>query len=273
MDIKSKLEDWINKTGYPLELKTESILFESDYNIINSHIYHDTENSIYRELDLFATKYWGSDNKLGFNFNLIIECKKSTKPFLLLTKNSSKLDNFSLGEIYGIDDIMSRIMLSGSPRTISLPEKTGYGFKLIQGFTTSDETIYKAINTIIKSYNYYQENENENETYNKEENLHSIGIPLLIIDAPFFSLYIDKNSGVVINDIECGILRVKTHLSRFEHEPVPIIIIQNESIIKLLKSIDEFGESFYKYLISNPEYNINNIDNLEIELVEKKNKD
>jgi len=273
MEMKKKLIDWINKTGYPLELFTESLLYKSDYKIINSHIYHDDENKIYRELDLFASKNWSNDNnKVYFDFHLLVECKKSTKPFLLLRNNSIDSDCFSFGEIYGMDDSMSMIFLTGSPKKISMPEKTDYGFKLIQGFSSSDETIHKAINTIIKSYNHFQEKEKEYENdYYKTDNVHSIGIPLLIIDAPFFSMSLNEDSIMELHEIECGILRHISHLNRFEHDPFPIIIVRKDSINTLLKSIDEFGKSFFNYLLSNPRYNINNIDNLEIKLVDKNN--
>lgn len=265
MGINEKLIEWVNKTGYPLEIFTESILNQYDYKIINSEIYHDKENNISRELDLFATKSWNiNDYKINLDIHLLVECKKSTKPFLLLKNNSIKEKNLSLGEIYGSDDLLSMIFLTGSPKEIDMPEKFESGFKLIQAFNTSDETIHKAVNTLLKSFNHFisKEKEYEDEFY-KKDNVHSIGLPILIIDAPFYAMQLNQKSELEINEIQTGILKHRSHLNRFEHDSFPIAIVTKDKVGDFAKSIDAFGDLFFNYLVANPDYNI---DNLEIKI-------
>jgi len=264
------LIDWVNKTGYPLEIFTESILHKYNYRIINSEIYHDKENNLFRELDLFATRNWHTnDRDIILDIQLLIECKKSDKPFVLLKNNSIEDENLSLGQIYGSDDLISMIFLSGSPKNINMPDKFESGFKLIQGFSTSDETVHKAINTLLKSFDHFMtiEKENENDYYRKE-NVHSIGIPILIIDAPLYALRLNPDLELEIYEIESGILEHRSHLNRFEHDSFPIPIIVKDKIADFIVSIENYGDSFFKYLVSNPKFNINNLENLKIGIVE-----
>ncbi|MCW3789701.1 hypothetical protein [Plebeiibacterium sediminum] len=267
MGIDERLIEWINKTGYPLEIFTESVLSKYDYKIINSEIYQDKENNISRELDLFASKSWDiEDFKVNLDIHLLIECKKSTKPFLLLKNNSIKEEKLSLGEIYGSNDLLSMIFLTGSPTEIDVPGKFESGFKLIQAFNTSDETIHKAVNTLLKSFNHFISKEKEYEDDYKTDNVHSIVLPILIIDAPFYALGLNKDSELEINEIETGILKHRSHLNRFENDTFPITIITKNKVEDFAKSINIFGELFFKYLVENPDYNINNLQNLEIKV-------
>lgn len=266
MEIKEKLIDWINKTGYPLEIYTESELDKFDFRVTSSEIYQDLENKIFRELDLFATRSWDiNDYSINLDIHLLIECKKSEKPFILLQNKSNKHENLSLGEIYGSDDSISLIFLTGSPKVIETPNKFETGFKLIQGFSTSDETIHKAVNTLLKSFNHFiiKEKEYENDYY-KKENVHSIGIPVLIVDAPLFAMQMNEESEIEIKEIKTAILKQRSHLSRFENDSFPIPILTKDKISEIINSVEKFGDSFFQYLVSNPKFNINNLHNLRI---------
>lgn len=268
-NMKSKLKEWISKTGYPLEIFTESILVNNDYKVVNSYIYSDSENSILRELDLFATKNW-TNNYIHLDINLIIECKKSTKPFVLLKNQSIKPRGFSLGDIYGSDDLFFPIFLSGCPKHIDMPANSENGFRLVQGFTDTDETIYKAVNTLLKSFNSLMKEEDALIQDYIQDNVHSFNIPVLAIDAPFFSLQLKKDLEFELIEIESGILHQMSHLNRFENYPFPLPIIKKEQLDIFLKSINEFGALLFGYLVENKEYNINNITNLTLEQIRKK---
>ena len=52
--MKNKIIEWLNKTGYPLELNAESVLTEKGFRVFNSHYYIDPEKKIAREIDLLV---------------------------------------------------------------------------------------------------------------------------------------------------------------------------------------------------------------------------
>jgi hypothetical protein len=242
MELSNKLIDWINKTGYPLEIFAESLLARKDFKVINSHIYHDDENNIFRELDLFAIRTWNNNNcSIYLEINLLIECKKSTKPFILINNHSLKPDSYSLGALYGTDDLLNYLFLSGSPKNIPMPENYENGTKLIQGFVDNDETIYKAMNTLIKSFNFTIKRENEFEEDYKKDNVHSICIPILLIDAPFYALQLNQMLEIELSEIESGIIEYLSHLNRYQLCPFPIPVIRKNQMSLFIESIEQFG--------------------------------
>lgn len=269
-EMEKKLIEWFNKTGYPFELWTESILSKYDFNSVNSSLYKDQENDIFREIDLVSTRSWGSeDGQTVFTIKLIIECKKSDKPFVLLCNKEQKKCEIQLGEYYGIDDPISRMLFNNNSKSIELPKKSSYGFKLTQGFVKGDETSHKAINTLIKSLNEHLNNDKEYLGYYIESNQHSITIPLLLIDSPFFELKLSNDNELKTERINSGIVSTITHLSRFYPENFLVPIITKESFGNFLKTLEIIGKKNLKHLIENPLCNLRNYEKTKIVLVDK----
>lgn len=258
--MKSKLKEWLEKTGYPLEIRGEKILSDYEFDIINSHLYKDSEKNIYRELDLWASKYFKYEG-IQLTINLLIECKKSEKPFILINTNDKKKSSFSFGEyIMGFENPNVGVLLNNPDTDILLPPKSSSGFKLIQGFTNSDETIHKATNTLLKSFDFWLQEETVFLKSYVEENHQQIVFPLLLIDAPFFELKIDEDSELQLNEIDSGILEYRTHLlDKNVYEPIPIPIIRVEKLHLLIETLISYGKNTLSFLERNP---LNQIENL-----------
>lgn len=268
--MEKKLIEWFNKTGFPFELWTESILSKFDFNSVNSSLYKDQESEIFREIDLVSNRSWESeDGKTIFTIKLIIECKKSVNPFVLLCNREQKSCEIHLGGYYGIDDPISRMLFNNNSQSIELPKKSSYGFKLTQGFVNGDETCHKAINTLVKSLNEHLNSDKELLEYYIENNQHSITIPLLLIDSPFFELKLDSDNELKTERINSGILSTITHLSRFYPEDFPIPIITKESFENFLQTLEIIGKRNLDHLIENPLCNLKNYEKTKIILVDK----
>lgn len=267
--MEKKLSEWLNKTGYPFELWTESILSKYDFKSVNSSIYKDQENDVFREIDLVSSRSWeNEDGKTVFTINLIIECKKSDKPFVLLCTKEQGRCKIPIGKYYGIDDPISRIFINNNFSLIELPEKSSFGFKLTQGFVNGDETCHKAINTLVKSYYEHLNNENDFLECYIEDNLHLITIPLLLIDAPFFEVRLDNDNELKIERINSGILSTVTHLSKYYPEKFPVPIITKNSFESFLLTLELFGKRNIDHLVDNPLCNLKNYKKTEIKIVD-----
>lgn len=268
--MQKKLIEWFNKTGYPFELWAESILSKYDFNSVNSSLYKDQENEIFREIDLVSNRSWESeDGETVFTIKLLIECKKSEKPFVLLRNKEQNKCAIELGDYYGTHDPISRILLNNSSTSIELPARSSYGFKLIQGFVSGDETCHKAINTLVKSFNDHLKNDKEFLEYYIDSNQHLITIPLLLIDSPFFELKLGDDNQLQIERINSGIISTITHLSRFYPEDFILPIITKESFEDFLKTLEKIGKRNLDHLIENPLCNLKNHETTGIVLVDK----
>jgi hypothetical protein len=260
--MEKNLIEWFNKTGYPLELFAESILSKFEYITTSSAMYKDRENKIFRELDLEATKGWStSEDKIELLVNLLIECKSTKKPFILLkNKIPKKNKRLSIGSYIEFGHPNCFLATSSPNHILDLPNRSSSGFKLIQGFTDSDETIHKAVNTLTKSYiDFLKREEDLLEDY-KNSNTLSITFPILLIDAPFFELKIDENNEIKLDVIDSGVLHSLTHSRKPFLEEFPIAIIRKESFGDFLKNIEDFGLKNLQFLINNPDMQAKNYD-------------
>lgn len=68
----AKLDEAINKTGFPTEYNVQQKLIVHGWKVISNRYYIDDQKKIEREIDLLATKN---------GINLIISCKKSDTEF------------------------------------------------------------------------------------------------------------------------------------------------------------------------------------------------
>ena len=268
--MEKKLLEWFNKTGYPLELWTESILSKYKFQTVNSALYKDEENDIFREIDLTASRAWyKSDKDPSISINLIIECKKSDKPFVLLSNKNQEIPKANFNNYYGTKDFVTRILFGNNSTSIDLPGKSSNGFKLTQGFVKGDETCHKAINTIIKSFIDYLKNEEENLEFFVEHNDHSLTLPILLIDAPFYELRTDENEKLQIEKIDSGVISSITHLSKFYPDSFPIPIITKDSFEEFIKGIEKSGAGILSHLIKNPMCTFKNIENSKLVLTDR----
>lgn len=85
--MKEKIRDWLNKQGYPLELKIASALQKESLFPTLANYYLDPTSNKSREIDIIG----GRNHVTGFlNIELVIECKRSAeRPWLVLSAENS----------------------------------------------------------------------------------------------------------------------------------------------------------------------------------------
>lgn len=269
MLMKDKIVEWLKKTGYPLELYGEFILNELGFFIVNSHLYVDTEKQISRELDLLAC-YRKEENNVNLSLNLLIECKKTDKPLILLaTSEKVSKNSISFGEFISISNPHMRALIGSAELSLEMPGKSGYGFKIIQAFTDGDELIHKASNTLFKSLLDFN---NESQEYLEiyiENNEYRLGMPILLIDAPLVELKLNESKEMEIHQIDSCILEYKNPLNTME-DTFFIPIIKKEFFKEFCSNLENISTSIIQNLSNKPLQQIKNYNRTEIKLVKKK---
>jgi len=247
--LENKLLEWLKKTGYPLELYGESILSESEFKIINSYLYNDMDTNISRELDLLASLYLHKDD-MDLEMTLLIECKKSDKPLILLGNKLNKSNKISLGEYLYISNPNSRIIWN-LKTDIILPGKSAVGFKIIQGFTDGDEFIHKAANTLFKSFYDFTKNTVDNIEYDIQSNKHTIAIPILLIDAPLLQLSLNETNELELEHLDSCILEFRNPSDELE-DVFSIPIITKKYFKEFILLYKDLSYAISDNLINNP---------------------
>jgi len=86
---EEKILSDLERSGYPLEINATSILESNGWNVINQEGYFDLESNKWRTIDIIATKNIALPSLSAYerlHISLIIECKKSDKPWVFLGK-------------------------------------------------------------------------------------------------------------------------------------------------------------------------------------------
>lgn len=213
--MENKIIEWLEKSGYPLELSAIEILRKYHYSPYSSGLYQDYETQKIREIDIIANNTFDQDG-VHIEFKLIIECKKSSKPFIILAQNDNT--TFIDKVFYNIE--VDHPIAHSALETASNLRKNKFknhfkwtkypiGFKMVQGLTDSDDMIYTAVNAVSKSYKYFYEFEKKIYDVNVKDNYYSLAIPILLIDAPLYKSSLSKTNGIQIEKLDVAFITVK----------------------------------------------------------------
>ena len=94
MDIfENKIKKDIEKSGLPLEIDVNYILNQKGWNVRNQVSFFDQTENKHRPIDIMASKLIEvkSPGLDRLNVTLIIECKKSVKPWVFYTVPKGEL--------------------------------------------------------------------------------------------------------------------------------------------------------------------------------------
>jgi hypothetical protein len=81
MTARSKVHEWLEKTGFPLEMSAAAAFRRAGFFVRQSSTYPDPQTEKGREIDVLASD---SDFLGDFETSFVIECKASKKPWVVL---------------------------------------------------------------------------------------------------------------------------------------------------------------------------------------------
>jgi len=250
VNFSSKVVDWLNSQGYPLEMSVASAFKQHGFYTRISDFYDDFETSSPREIDVTAQLSFNTKDKTWFQVSCHIECKSTRdKPWLLFISDvtgdelgslfeyviSSKAYTLFLAQKSGLGkNIESKLNIDYLP--IFSAKKIGYG--VAQAFSSGQDVPFKATMSAIKSavsrvHKFSGENSN------------SIAFPVIVTEGKLFECYLEPNGQIRINETNSGLL-----LSKFPNplhtSPIVSIVTKNslpDFIIELMATIDILKKS------------------------------
>jgi hypothetical protein len=214
--LVQSISEWLDDGGYPLELYAVKTLRELGFYCYKSPFFTDNESKKPREIDIIAEIYTNKEKKHFLTFRLVIECKKSANPFVVLCDKQDEkalLENVLFGNLWvgSRDDMFVAapfIMAEGRSfsnlfPTPCLNQPTRLGYTLVQAHHKNDSNIYAEVYKLAKAYYYeiqkwknYREKEIKNapnKTSRKEMIRHFYShIAVLVVDAPLVEVYLDE---------------------------------------------------------------------------------
>lgn len=211
--LEHKIEDWLNKNGYPLEMQVAKAFRDNGFTVVQSDYYEDPKTDNYREIDVCASALTLLDDKPTLmQIQYVIECKLSRdKPWVLFASEFDKgkysqMENIS----WRIASENARTMLAilaasqeiDNLTTLRIGDRIGYG--ITQAFKESNSDItYKAAMGVVNACIAKKE---------KSRLTFTVFFPAIVIDGLLFECFMDKDSAIVLTEVEKGTLVIRNEI-------------------------------------------------------------
>lgn len=246
--IESKLSQWLNKQGYPLEMRVAStIRNQTNLDLRHSWHYKDPETGRSREIDIVCT----ATDQLGMaEINFVIECKGTKKPWILFTSEEatssySILHSFGLFSELAFSEIATKLFGKyGEKETRDIPWllKDGQvGYSITQGFDGNQDIAYSGTLSAIKAAVWLK----ENSFWSNPDNIKfSVSFPIVVTSSPLFQCYLDKKAELVLKPIKHGFLFFNQHIEGLS--PTCVTIVHESYLETFIKECQEVSN----YLLS-----------------------
>jgi hypothetical protein len=205
---KKKILEYIEKTGYPLEIETSSLLEGSKWAVTGNYPYVDPVSGGLREVDVYATfppafQQGEFLTKPHFLPMMMVECKKSTTDSLILFPRPNRLFSWEdlEGQVFDYPKMVNKKLPEssyGPPDFLALGLSRFFANWLHQTkmracntytLTSEKKMIFEAIATILNAQSSMMESErSRKQQYMPGTRFHSILFTYLVIvfDGPMF---------------------------------------------------------------------------------------
>ena len=205
-DLKTKLLKDINKSGFIDELEIASILRKKGWNVDQNTNFVDIDSGKPREIDIIASTSIIEEG-LKINLNLIIEVKKSNKPWIIYT---SEFKNYSFHRFTAsgilkkfnefVDDNFDIKIAENMPN--SKFDRLGTSYKEAFKDANSPSKIYEALQSCFKAtiFNYRPgDPEILPPVFDgSETKVIEIYYPLVILNGNLYEAFLDKKGEIDI---------------------------------------------------------------------------
>ncbi|MDH5432955.1 MAG: hypothetical protein OEY19_03355 [Gammaproteobacteria bacterium] len=274
--MKAKIKDWLIRTGYPLELFVYEYFLKKKYLCDKSSIYSDIESGTKREIDVTAYQHGPSFEACSYSLQLLIECKKSDKPLLVLAedKSSERYEQFfgndvfvdlSLPGLFAYSHLKEQTKAERRKNIGLFSDSVPLGYSIIPAFEKSDNKIYKGIMGLTKANEYYRSEHKVFFDSIRSKEIPEIDflllMPLLVIDAPLYTVSIDNDGELQVTETDWASLTVhlpwnlgksdserKCNIQVIKKEKLDDVVCSIENLLHYISS-EEFSLRAVKCLI------------------------
>lgn len=252
-NLESKIQEWLSKQGYPLEMRIASLIRKkTEFAVRQGWHYQDPESGKSREIDIVFTK----EEPRGIaEINYVIECKGTNKPWILFTSDDAadsyhRLVSFGIftksahsavaSEIFNVDDASK---IEASKKVPWLWKEGRVGYAIAQAFDGNSDIPYAATLSSIKasiwlkSHSLWQSAKYRN---------YVIVFPIVVTSSPLFECYLDDSGNNVLSSIDHGYLFFNQYIEGFT--ATCISVVQEKYFETFLNECRDVSDYMYKYM-------------------------
>ena len=235
-NLSQRLREWLEKSGYPLEMETASALRGAGFDITPSYIYTDQETGKGREIDVLATTH----DRIGLlHVAFLIECKSSSHPWIIFKSKDSESSYSPLSALGLYSDTAraaaSRLVTSSNAIRWFTYRSDRCGYGLRQAFGGENDSAFAASVSVIKATSAIL----------SLPRLASprivFAFPIIVVDAPIFECTLSDKKELDLSQVEQSSFTFSQHTPN--QTPCVIRVVHKAALNHFASFAREFSDS------------------------------
>lgn len=192
-----KVRLWLNEQGYTLEMKTAAAFRAAGFEVSQSSIFVDQESGKSRETDVLAIEPLTIGiAQIGF----VIECKRSKKPWVVLTSRDTLLNLSNLFSLGLLSKNARRILATRweefQPLIPWIEKNDRVGYSLRQAHSDQDSGYATAISLVKGTWAW------SNGDHNVDADRISFAFPIIVTDAPILECSLNETGEIELAEVQ-----------------------------------------------------------------------
>lgn len=238
-ELQAKIEGWLNKQGYPLEMQTAQAFITRQFDTRQSEFYIDHDSGETRETDVVAKKDIVIQNLL-LRLSVVLECKAATdKPCILFSTGKEELPGAasvcqrpaSRAGLKALEVLMRYDAVCNAP-LFMMGANSGYG--LVQALRNESsersDVAYRALMSVAHAASSLALCSDRVDRQTKrivsvQANYAHVLLPTLVIGSSLWKCILKQNDPreVEVKQIDSGVLAWKNPVCGHAHTLVHIV--------------------------------------------------
>jgi hypothetical protein len=218
-ELKTKVLTWLSTQGYGTEMKVATAFTRGGFEVGQSWFYSDPDTSISREIDIFV--------RLADMIGLLgvystVECKKSSKPWVLFTTDRAPFNRINSLAI--MSDPARQAVALNIPKLVEhdwIRKDGRLAYGITEAFTSKEDDTFKAAMTATKAAIAML---NDKKSRHPQATL-EFYFPTVVFDGVLFECYLEQDSNPVLREIDSAFLLYPVRLGEHSGSSVRIVTL------------------------------------------------
>jgi hypothetical protein len=194
-----KILSWLSTQGYATEMRVAKQLNEAGFDTLKSSFYDDPETGISREIDVIGRLK--DDIGLLYVF-AVIECKMSSKPWIVFTSDNSgfnRIHTFSIMTNNARKLVIDNLNQMKGFEWFMKHGRVGYG--ITTAFTSNEDETFKAGMSATKAAISIAKKEVVS-SGDEIVDLYHFLFPTVVLDGQLFESYLGEDGNPIVAEID-----------------------------------------------------------------------
>jgi hypothetical protein len=216
-NLVQKILEWLNTQGFATEMRVAKHLSSTGFDILKSSYYDDPETGISREIDVIGRL---TDDIGLLSVYAVIECKKSSKPWVVFTSDRSGFNRIQSFAIMTNNARKVVLQNLSKMKTVEWFKKEGrIGYGIATAFDSKEDETFKAGMSATKAAISLA----KKETKPSGGDLHHYFFPTVVLDGQLFECYLGEDENPIVAEADSASLLFPVRIGEYQGAAVQIV--------------------------------------------------